>query len=129
MLTVNYGYNDTKITKDNGGSGFGLNIGDRFPNAPKHQLGFWTRYQIRPVGLAFALGGDYVSERRSISDQRVKPYFVFDGSIIYETGPWKAMLRVDNIFDKTYATSGFIDRTGHFPGEPRSAFIEVTRTF
>ena len=129
VLTVNYGYNDTEITKDNGGSGFSLNIGDRFPNAPKHQLGFWTRYQIRPVGLAFALGGDYVSERRSISDQRVKPYFVFDGSIIYETGPWKAMLRVDNIFDKTYATSGFIDRTGHFPGEPRSAFIEVSRKF
>ena len=129
VLTVNYGYNDTKITKDNGGSGFSLNIGDRFPNAPKHQLGFWTRYQIRPVGLAFALGGDYVSARRSISDQRVKPYLVFDGSIIYEAGPWTAMVRIDNILDKTYASSGFIDRTGHFPGEPRSAFIEVTRKF
>ncbi|WP_084396605.1 TonB-dependent siderophore receptor [Henriciella aquimarina] len=129
VLVVNYAYNDTKITKDNGGGGFSLNVGDRFPNAPKHQLGFWTRYQFRPLGLAVALGGDYVSERRSISDQRVKPYFVFDGSIIYSYEDWEVMLRVDNIFDKTYASSGFIDRTGHFPGRPRTAFVELSRHF
>jgi iron complex outermembrane receptor protein len=37
------------------------------------------------------------------------------------------LLRVDNLFDETYAASGFIDRTGHFPGEPRSVFLEVSR--
>lgn len=68
-----------------------------------------------------------MSERISLSNQRVRPYLVFDASLIYETGPWRALLRADNLFDKTYAASGFIDRTGHFPGEPRSVFLEVGR--
>ncbi len=125
VLTFAYGYNDTRITGDNGGGGFSNNVGDRFANAPEHQIGFWTRYQIPELGVAVALGGDYVSERVSISDQRVQPYVVFDTSIIYEHGPFRALARVDNIFDKTYAASGFISRTGHFPGRPRSAFLEV----
>ena len=128
VLTLAYAYNDTRITEDNGeGGGFSNNVGDRFANAPEHKLGFWTRYQFPEIGLAAALGGDYVSERLSIDGQRVKPYMVFDASLIYETGPWRALLRADNIFDKTYAVSGFIARTGHFPGEPRSVFLEVTR--
>lgn len=128
VLTLAYAYNDTRITEDNGeGGGFTNNVGDRFANAPEHKLGFWTRYQFPELGLALALGGDYVSERLSIDGQRVKPYMIFDASIIYETGPWRALLRADNIFDKTYAASGFIARTGHFPGEPRSVFLEVSR--
>jgi iron complex outermembrane receptor protein len=125
VLTLAYAYNDTRITGDNGGGGFSNNVGDRFANAPEHQLGFWTRYQLPELGLAAAFGGDYVSERLSIDGQRVKPYMVFDASLIYETGALRALLRVDNLFDKTYAASGFIERTGHFPGEPRSVFLEV----
>lgn len=127
VLTLAYAYNDTRITEDNGSGGFSNNIGDRFANAPEHKLGFWTRYQLPALGLAAALGGDYVSDRISLSDQVVKPYMVFDASLIYETGPWRALLRVDNLFDKTYAVSGFVDRTGHFPGEPRSLFLELSR--
>lgn len=129
VATVAYGYNDTRITQDNG-SGLGFPaVGDRFANAPKHQLGFWTRYQFPQLGLAAALGGDYVSKRVSLSDQPVNPYMVFDASLIYETGPFRALVRVDNLFDKTYAASGFIDRTGHFPGAPRSAFLELGYKF
>jgi iron complex outermembrane recepter protein len=127
VLITSYGYNDARITADSGTGGITNSVGDRFANAPEHQLGFWTRYQIPAAGLAFALGGDHVSSRRSLSNQRVKPYTVFDASIIYETGPWRALVRVDNIFDKTYAVSGFTLGTGHFPGEPRSLFLEVTR--
>ncbi|WP_137679619.1 TonB-dependent siderophore receptor [Aurantiacibacter suaedae] len=129
VLTLAYAYNDTRITGDNGGGGFSNNVGDRFANAPEHQLGFWTRYQFPELGLATALGGDYVSKRVSISGQPVKPYMVFDASLIYETGPFRALVRVDNLFDKTYAASGFIDRTGHFPGAPRSAFLEIGYAF
>lgn len=129
VLTLAYAYNDTRITEDNGGGGFSNNVGDRFANAPKHQLGFWTRYQIPEIGLAAAIGGDYVSDRVSISGQPVNAYMVFDASLIYEIGPMRAMLRVDNLFDKTYAASGFIDRTGHFPGEPRSVFLELGYRF
>lgn len=129
VLTAAYGYNDTRITEDNAGGGFSNAVGDRFANAPEHQLGFWTRYQFPEIGLAAAIGGDYVSERVSISGQPVKPYMVFDASLIYEVGPIRALVRVDNLFDKTYAASGFIDRTGHFPGAPRSAFLEVGYRF
>ncbi|WP_120076948.1 TonB-dependent siderophore receptor [Aurantiacibacter odishensis] len=129
VVTVAYGYNDTKITEDNGGGGFSNAVGDRFANAPEHQLGFWTRYQFPELGLAAALGGDYVSERVSISGQPVNAYMVFDASLIYDFGPFRALLRVDNLFDKTYAASGFIDRTGHFPGAPRSAFVELGYRF
>ena len=129
VLTVAYAYNDTRITGDNGTGGFTNSVGDRFANAPEHQLGFWTRYQIPKIGLAAAFGGDYVSEQVSLSGQRVQPYMIFDASLIYEIGPIRALLRVDNLFDKTYAVSGFIDRTGHFPGEPRSIFLEVGYAF
>lgn len=129
VVTLAYGYNDTRITGDNGGGGFSNNIGDRFANAPEHQLGFWTRYQFPDLGLAAAFGGDYVSKRLSINGQPVNAYMVFDASLIYEAGPIRAMLRVDNLFDKTYAASGFIERTGHFPGEPRSVFLELGYAF
>jgi iron complex outermembrane recepter protein len=129
VLTLNYSYNDTRITADNGGGGLSNAIGDRFANAPEHKLGFWTRYQLPQTGLAVALGGDYVSERISLSNQPVNAYFVFDGSVSWSRGPWEARLRVDNIFDKTYAASGFNDRGGHFPGEPRSAFVELGYNF
>lgn len=127
VATVAYAYNDTRITEDAGtGGGFSNNVGDRFANAPEHTLGFWTRYQFPRPGIAVAVGGDYVSERLSISGQRVQPYMVFDASLIWERGPWRALVRVDNLFDKTYAASGFIERTGHFPGEPRTVFLEVS---
>lgn len=129
VVTLAYAYNDTKITADTGRGGFVNNVGDRFANAPEHQLGFWTRYQLPQLGLAAAFGGDYVSERISLSGQPVRPYMIFDASLIYEVGPIRALLRVDNLFDKTYAASGFIARTGHFPGQPRTVFLEVGYNF
>ena len=127
VLTASYAYNDTRITGDNGRTVLTNSVGDRFANAPEHTAGFWSRYQFPQLGLAVALGGDYVDVRRSLSNQKVRPYFVFDASIIYTTGPWRALVRIDNLTDEVYAASGFIDRTGHFPGEPRSVFLELSR--
>jgi len=104
-------------------------VGDRFANAPRHQAGFWTRYQFPAINTAVALGGDYVDVRRSLSGQKVRPYLVFDASLIYQADEWRLLLRVDNLLDETYATSGFLSRTGHFPGEPRSVFVEISRTW
>lgn len=127
VVTASYAYNDTRITKDNGGGTLSNAVGDRFANAPEHKLGFWTRYQFPTLGLAVALGGDYVDVRRSIDGQKVRPYTVFDASVIYTRGPWKALVRATNLTDETYATSGFIARTGHFPGAPRAVFLELSR--
>ncbi len=127
VATVSYAYNDTLITGDAGTNALSNSVGDRFANAPQHSAGFWTRYQFPDINTAIALGGDYIDVRQSISGQKVRPYVVFDASLIYETDAWRALLRVDNLFDETYASSGFISRTGHFPGAPRSVFLELTR--
>ncbi len=127
VATASYAYNDTRVTRSNGLTTITNSVGDRFANAPRNQFGFWTRYQFPVVGLAVALGGDYVDVRRSLSNQIVKPYFVADFSLIFERPAWKGLLRVNNVFDEVYAASGFIDRTGHFPGAPREAFLELAR--
>lgn len=124
----NYAYNDARIT------GGGLDsmsnaVGSRFANAPRHELGFWTRHEIPALNSAIAGGIDYVSERISLDGQRVRPYTVADLSWITELDPWKLQLNVRNLLDEEYAASGFIERTGHFPGEPRTVVVQVSRSF
>ena len=36
---------------------------------------------------------------------------------------------VKNLFDKVYAASGFSERTGHFPGEPRRVYVQAAYAF
>jgi iron complex outermembrane receptor protein len=127
VATLSYAYNDTRITQTNGRTTITNSVGDRFANAPRHKFGFWTRYQFPAQGLAVALGGDYVDVRRSLSNQIVPAYFVVDASLIYERAAWRALLRINNVLDEIYAASGFIDRTGHFPGTPFEAFVEISR--
>ncbi|MEM1132121.1 MAG: TonB-dependent siderophore receptor [Pseudomonadota bacterium] len=128
VFTLAYAYNDTKITEDNGGqAGISNSVGDRFANAPEHTLGFWTRYQVPAIDTAFAFGGDFVDDRLSLSGQTVQDYFVFDASIIWSPGPVEVLFRIDNIFDETFAASGFLERTGHFPGQPRTVFVELIK--
>ena len=128
VLTAAYAYNDARITETNGtGQGFRNEVGDRFANAPEHQFGFWTRYQVPSINTAFAFGGDFVGERLSLSGQTVKAYTTFDASVIWETDDYNVLLRVDNLLDEEYAESGFLSRTGHFPGDPRSVFLEFSK--
>jgi len=128
VLLVNYGYNDTKITGTAEGQAVTNAVGDRFANAPKHKVGFWTRYQVPAIGAALAFGGEHVS-RISLSGQTVKPYTIFDASITKGLGFAELLLRVDNIFDKVYAASGFSAQSGHFPGEPRTFLAELRFKF
>ena len=126
VITTTYAYNKTRVTEDGGIGDIG-DDGSRFANAPEHQLGLWTRYQFRALGLAVAFGVDYVGERISRRGQIVKSYTVYDASLIYEKNDWKLLLRVDNLLDETYASSGFTVPIGHFPGAPRSVFMELTK--
>ena len=38
-------------------------------------------------------------------------------------------INVKNLFDKEYAVSGFSERNGHFPGEPREVVVQVSYDF
>lgn len=125
---ANYAYNDARITGGPPGS-IGLAVGNRFPNAPEHAVGLWTRYDIGALNSAIAGGIDYVGERVSISDQKVQSYTTVDVSWITDFDPWKFQVNIRNLFDKEYAASGFIERTGHFPGEPFTVVAQVSRDF
>ncbi|WBQ17823.1 TonB-dependent siderophore receptor [Sphingobium yanoikuyae] len=129
VALINYGYNDTKITGTIAGQAITNAVGNRFANAPKHKLGFWTRYQLPAIDTAIAFGGEHVSRRISLSGQGVKPYTIFDASLTKGLGFAELMLRVDNIFDKVYAASGFSAQSGHFPGEPRTFLAELRFNF
>lgn len=127
VMNLNYAYNDTRVTEDT--SGITNAVNGRFANAPKHQIGLWSRYELPTLLSSFAMGIDYVGEQISIGGQAVKSYTVFDISWQTEWQSWLVQLNVKNVFDKTYASSGFIARTGHFPGEPRRIYLTTTYQF
>lgn len=126
VLTANYAYNDAKITDDAGSTAIRNSVGDQFANAPKHTLGVWTRYDFPALNSAIAGGMDFVDDRLSLSGQMVKSYAIFDVSWQTEWRNLNFQLNVKNVFDKEYAESGFLERTGHFPGEPRTVVFQVS---
>lgn len=129
VVNANYGYNDARVVETAPGQGITNAVGDRFVNAPLHQFGLWTRYDLESINSAISGGLDYVSEQISFSGQHVKPYTVFDLSWQTQLDAWLFQVNVKNVFDKEYATSGFLSRTGHFPGEPRRIYASVKYRF
>lgn len=127
VLNLNYAYNDTRIVEST--SAITNAVGDKFANAPQHQIGLWSRYELDSINSAIAAGMDYVSDQLSIDGQHVKSYTVFDMSWQSRWQQWLFQANVKNLFDKTYATAGFIERTGHFPGEPRRLIVTASYQF
>jgi iron complex outermembrane receptor protein len=131
VINANYAYNDAKVVETVPGQGITNAVGDQFANAPMHQMGVWTRYDLPALNSSISGGMDYVSEQISFSNpaQRVKPYTVFDVSWQTEFDQWLVQVNIKNLFDKEYASSGFLTRTGHFPGEPRRIYASVKYRF
>ena len=128
VLNLTYAYNDARVL-DAGTNGITNASGDRFANAPRNTFGLWTRYELPSWNSAVAFGADYVGERLSLEGQRVKPYAIFDISWQTQWDAWKLQVNVKNLFDKVYAASGFTERTGHFPGEPRRIYAQLAYSF
>jgi len=128
-ITANYAYNDTQVIKGAGGIRNTFGDDTRFTNAPRHQAGVWTRYAIEAWDSAVAFGANYVSEQRSFDDQKVKPFTVFDMSWTTYWDQTELQVNVKNLFDEEYAVSGFLERTGHFPGAPREIVVQLTHHF
>lgn len=126
--TFSYAFNNTKIT---GGAPDSIRnaVGTQFANAPKHTLGLWTRYDFPSIDSAIAIGVDHVGERISLGGQTVRSFTVWDASWRSNINDFEIQVNIRNLFDKEFASSGFIERTGHFPGEPRNVMVQVTRTF
>ncbi|MGB2741310.1 MAG: TonB-dependent siderophore receptor [Cognaticolwellia sp.] len=130
-VTANYAYNDTEVIKGVSGDTITNSFGDgsRFVNAPRHQAGLWTRYDITDIASSIAFGLNHVSEQISLGDQKVKPFTVFDMSWTSRIDDVLFSVNVNNLFDKEYAVSGFSQRNGHFPGSPRTVIAQMTYDF
>src|SRR5699024_4271331 len=44
VVNANYAYNDARVAETLPGVEVSNSVGDRFANAPLHQMGVWTRY-------------------------------------------------------------------------------------
>lgn len=128
VVNLTYAYNDARV-KDMGPTGITNASGDRFANAPQNKLGLWTRYDLPAINSAIGFGADHVGERVSLDGQAVKAYTVFDMSWKTTWKQWQYQANVKNLFDRVYAASGFTERTGHFPGEPRRVYVQVAYAF
>lgn len=128
VVNLTYAYNDARV-KDAGPNGITNASGDRFANAPRNTLGLWTRYDLPALNSAIGFGADHVGERISLDGQNVKAYTVFDMSWKTTWKQWQFQANVKNLFDKVYAASGFIERNGHFPGEPRRVYVQAGYAF
>jgi iron complex outermembrane receptor protein len=131
VLNLAYGYNDARVLEgDPSAAGNTAGPGsDRFANAPRHMLGLWTRYDLPSIASSIAFGADHVGDRVSLDGQSVKAYTIFDLSWQTQWRDWTFQANVKNLFDKVYAASGFIERTGHFPGEPRRVYLQARYAF
>ncbi len=129
-VTANYAYNETEVIKGVTDDSLTNTFDSKhFANAPRHQAGIWTRYDINALDSAIAFGMDYVGEQFSLDGQTVKPHTIFDMSWTTQWDQTQVRLNLKNIFDKEYAVSGFSERNGHFPGEPRNITLELSRKF
>ena len=52
---------------------------------------------------------------------------LFDDRLYLQLAAYQINAR--NLFDEVYAESGFLARTGHFPGEPRNLRLEIYADF
>jgi iron complex outermembrane receptor protein len=129
LISANYAYNDTRVTGSVEGQAVDRSVGGRFPNAPQNKAGFWTRYQVAAINTAFSFGGQYTSSQIDRSGDRLKPFTVFDATIAHDFGIFDAKFRIENIFDKFYAVSGFTGPKGAYIGNARSWFVELRHKF
>ncbi|MBB1408042.1 TonB-dependent siderophore receptor [Pseudoalteromonas sp. SG44-17] len=129
VITASYAYNDTRIVEQSEKFSAQAKGSDKFANAPQNTAGLWTRYELPQLHSSIAAGLDYVDEQVSLDGDKVQPYTVYNMAWKTEYQQWVWQLSVKNVFDKEYASSGFITRAGHFPGEPRRVYLSAKYTF
>jgi iron complex outermembrane recepter protein len=126
-LSANYAYNDAKISKSVVAA---TPVGSRFPNAPRHKAGLWTRYNFLKQKIGIAGGTSYVSERPNFTAAQDFPgpeYIVYNAALYYRWNRMQFSLKCENVTDKVYSKS-VLGGEGHFPGTPRSyAFTAIYR--
>lgn len=134
-VSANYAYNDAKVNK---AGSFGTAIGSRFPNAPHHKAGWWTRYNFLQQNIGVGFGGNYVSERPNFTAAQDFPgpaYTIYNLALYYRwkkqpggSGGVNFSFKVENVADKVYSKS-VLGGEGHFPGTPRNYLFSALYRF
>ncbi len=85
--------------------------GDRLPGSPELQGSLFATYKVflSNADLAFNLGATYQSDVLTRAGGRgssltLDSFTLLNGSIVYDAGPWKGTLFVNNILDEFYET-------------------------
>ncbi|MES2693180.1 MAG: TonB-dependent receptor [Verrucomicrobiota bacterium] len=127
-LSANYAYNDAKISKSVVAA---TPVGSRFPNAPRHKAGLWTRYNFPKYGLGIAGGTTYVGERPNFTAAQDFPgpaYTIYNAALYYRWQRMQFSVKCDNLTDKIYSRS-VLGGEGHFPGTPRNYTFTASYKF
>jgi iron complex outermembrane receptor protein len=127
-VAATYAYNDAKVSKSTVAA---TPVGSRFPNAPRHKAGLWTRYNFPRQGLGVALGTSYVGERANFTGAQDFPapaYTIYHAALYWRWQRTQFALKAENLADKIYSKS-VLGGEGHFPGAPRSFTFTATHRF
>lgn len=106
--------------------------GDRFANAPKHQINFWGKYALpfqQLKGLGIAAGVRYVSDQVGLlSNQNFifPSYTVLDAAITYQRNRYQVQFNAYNLANKHYFTGSRSGVTTAGLGDPLNFRIGVS---
>lgn len=106
--------------------------GDRFANAPKHQINFWGKYALPSKllkGFSVAAGMRYVSDQVGLlSNQNfVFPsYTVLDAALSYQRQRFQVQLNAYNLANKHYFTGSRSGMTLAGLGDPFNVRLGVS---
>lgn len=129
QVILNYSLNRTIVTDSN----LPAEIGQDFPNAPRHLASSWTTYELQqgPLkGLQFGGGYRYTSARysapRNQDDDtvlRFPGYGVLDAVLGYHYRGFSLQANANNLLGKQYVRSG--TPQSYFAGTPRNFFFSL----
>ncbi|KQS27810.1 TonB-dependent receptor [Dyadobacter sp. Leaf189] len=106
--------------------------GDRFANAPKHQVNFWGKYTLTEQalrGLGIAAGVRYVSDQVGLlSNQNfVFPsYTVLDAALSYSRNRYQVQINAYNLTNRHYFTGSRSGVTTAGLGDPFNIRVGVS---
>lgn len=126
-LIAGYAFNEHELVST---STYGKK-GDRFANAPKHQVNFWGKYALPFAalkGFAIAAGVRYVSDQVGLLTNQnfVFPsYTVLDAALTYQQSRFQVQLNAYNLANRHYFTGSRSGVTLAGLGDPFNVRIGV----
>jgi iron complex outermembrane receptor protein len=105
--------------------------GDRFANAPKHQINFWGKYALSGVlkGIGLAGGVRYVSDQVGLLTNQnfiFPSYTVLDAALSYQRNRFQVQLNAYNLTNKHYFTGSRSGVTLAGLGDPLNVRVGVS---